>query len=191
MSLDIHPICEIDEKAIIDFIFVWFIPIIAPIKAFIVGMITNTYRFDFIINTIIDNGANFCHVDIIMHAGHDIDDITAGNHMWHGAIPSLIIIDISNAVIGRLATNILHHKAEEVISMILDPSVWARKYLSIASDSWNLDELFIIGINVIMLISNATQVISQLLLDMDIEVLRNRMKYISELNGEMFVYMKI
>ena len=42
-----------------------------------------------------------------------------------------------------------------------------------------------------MLISNATQVISQLLLDMDIEVLRNRMKYISELNGEMFVYMKI
>jgi len=35
----------------------------------------------FVINIIIDSGANFCHVHKIMFDNHDRDVITAGNHM--------------------------------------------------------------------------------------------------------------
>jgi len=87
----------IDENAIIDLSLVWFIPIIEPITALIIGIsimkVNLMYK-----NTIIDNGASFCQVDKIIHDIQDIDDITDGNHIWHGAIPSFISRDTINIV---------------------------------------------------------------------------------------------
>jgi hypothetical protein len=54
---------------------------------------------DFVMNIIIDRGANFCHVDKIKQEIHDIDVITDGNHMWHGTIPSFKIKEIRSRYI--------------------------------------------------------------------------------------------
>jgi hypothetical protein len=80
INLDIHPICVIEEKAMIDFSFVWFIPIIDPMIALIAG-INISGRSLIYINIIIDKGAIFCQVARIEHVIHDIDVITDGNHI--------------------------------------------------------------------------------------------------------------
>lgn len=41
------------------------------------------------VKEIIINGASFCHVDKISALTQEIEVITEGNHMWHGAIPIL------------------------------------------------------------------------------------------------------
>jgi hypothetical protein len=186
IKLDIHPIWVIDENAIIDLSLVWFIPIIAPINALIHGIIISGIDIDsFIINIRIDKGASFCHVDKIIHEIHDNEDITAGNHIWHGTIPSFKIREImSKSVTNNLSFIRLVHKAEDIIKRMLDPNAWAKKYLSMASDSWNLFELFISGIKDNMLISSAAHVINQLLLEMAITDLIIIREYIRKLNGE-------
>jgi len=74
-------------------------------------------------NIMMDSGANFCHVDRIIHDTHDKEDITDGNHMWHGTIPNLMINDISRInIIIDLLMWILDHKALDIISNNLEPS---------------------------------------------------------------------
>lgn len=180
----------IDENAIIDLSFVWFIPIIAPVIALMHGIIMKVYEV-FIINIIIDSGASFCQVDKIIHEIHESDVITEGNHTWHGTIPNFRIRDIRsiNSIIDFLKY-ISVHIEEDIINKILDPSAWTRKYLSIASDSWNLLELFISGINDNILISIAVHVSSQLFLEIAISDLKIMIIYIRMENGEMLTYMK-
>jgi hypothetical protein len=48
---------------------------------FSVGIRSMILYWGLIENTIIDRGANFCHVDSNIHDNQDIDDITEGNHM--------------------------------------------------------------------------------------------------------------
>jgi len=166
ISLDIHPMWVIDENAIIDLSFVWFIPIAAPAIALIDGIIIKIDIGILVINIIIPSGANFCQVDRIKHDIHEIDDITDGNHIWHGIIPNFSISEISNIIsMSRFIWLDSIHIVDDVIKRILEPNAWARKYFSIASDSWNLFDLISNGMNDNMLISRAAQVISQLLLD--------------------------
>lgn len=72
--------CVIDENAMIDFSFVWFIPRIDPIKALSGDKINIDFLIDCIINIITDKGASFCHDDRIRQFHHDKDVITDGNH---------------------------------------------------------------------------------------------------------------
>lgn len=189
-NLDIQPMWVIDENAIIDLSFVWFIPIMAPVMVLIHGININVVD-NLVINIRIDNGANFCHVDRIMQEIHERDAITDGNHKWHGTIPSFRRREIININrIKDLLKLIFLHIAEDIIRRSLDPIAWARKYLSIASDSWNLFELFIIGMKDNILISRAVHVISQLLLEMAIKDLIIMHVYIKIMNGDKWMYMK-
>jgi len=88
--LVIHPIWVIDEYAIIDLIFLWFIPIIPPVKAFKAAVIIIILgeQWDCIMNDRTDKGPSFCQVDRIRQFIQEIDDITEGNQKWHGAIPN-------------------------------------------------------------------------------------------------------
>jgi hypothetical protein len=81
INLVIHPMCVIEENAIIDFILVWFIPIMAPNIALIIGTSIMNFIGENKVKVMIDSGASFCHVERIMHDSHDIDVITDGNHM--------------------------------------------------------------------------------------------------------------
>jgi hypothetical protein len=139
MNLVIHPMWVIDEKAMIDFILVWFIPIIEPIMAFSTGRTIDSLD-EFIINVNTHIGANFCHVDRSIHDDQEIDVITDGNHIWHGAMPSLINIEITREYIINVLFILrsYHHIAVDIIKKIDEPIACTRKYLSIASDSWNL-----------------------------------------------------
>lgn len=106
-ALNIHPIWVIDENAIIDFIFVCVIPVVPPTITLNSEMIIVSFNIidDINENIKIVSGANFWTDLKIKHDHHEIDVITDGNHMWHGTIPSFIIIDaiISIDVIsGRL-----------------------------------------------------------------------------------------
>jgi hypothetical protein len=89
-----------------------------------------------------------------------------------------------------LLIDILIHRVDEASRKMLDPRAWARKYLTIASDSWNLFELLIKGINDSILISKATHVSSQLFLDRAIKDLIIIVINISKLNGDIWVNIK-
>jgi len=158
INLVIQPIWVIDEKAMIDFNLVWFIPITDPIMALIMGIIKESLDSG-IINVRIVSGANFCQVERIVHDIQEIDVITDGNHMWHGAIPSLINIDKNsrNIMVG-LVLELYHHIHVDIIRNRDEPMAWIRKYLSIASDSWYLFDALIRGINASMLISRAAHI---------------------------------
>lgn len=78
----------------IDFIFLWFIPINPPRielmearRIMIFGV-----QPDCIINAKIVSGPNFCQVDKIRQFIHDRDLMTDGNQKWHGAMPNFRII---------------------------------------------------------------------------------------------------
>lgn len=89
-NLSIHPMWVMEEYAMIDLIFLWLIPIIPPISAFM-GAKTSIILCehpDSIMNDKMLNGPSFCHVAKIKQFDHDMDDITEGNQKWHGAIPS-------------------------------------------------------------------------------------------------------
>jgi len=123
--------------------FVWFIPSKPPTKAFIIA--TNVVIFEIGIITAVRNiiGASFCTEDSKKQFIHEIEDITDGYHMWNGASPILIIrLNIS---IVNILMFVAVHRNILVISRILDPKAWIRKYFTIASVSWNFDEDIIIG----------------------------------------------
>jgi hypothetical protein len=106
-----------------------------PRRAFIEAInIINVDDILYKMNDKIINGANFCHVAKIIHINHDKDVITDGNQKWNGAIPSFSIIDairiiFMNGMDDEDQCDIL------VISINLEPSACAIKYLMVASVS--------------------------------------------------------
>lgn len=78
--LDIHPMCVMEEYAMIVRKCDWFIPNIPPKIALIIEMviIIDEYRL-FSRNERITRGASFCHVARIIHEIQDRDVITEGN----------------------------------------------------------------------------------------------------------------
>lgn len=183
----IHPIWPIDEYASRARRWVWLIPRIPPIKAFIAATVINiALEFDLYetdINS--DKGANFCQVDRIRQFIHDRDNITEGYQKWHGAAPSLIniermiiIFDISciiNWFISLILSNI-----------IIDPIAWERKYLMEASVSWLYFDFIMIGINLNMFNSNIIHAIIQFGLSMVITDLSISIQYIVYIKGDWF-----
>ena len=181
--LDIHPICVIDEYAIMVRRWDWFIPIIPPSKAFS-GAINMINLVDelCIINDMIISGANFCHVARIIHANQDIDVITEGNQKWNGAIPNFNII-ADNRIRFICGIDLVDQWAKLVINISLDPRAWAIKYLIAASVSWLDLEFVISGIKLSMLISIDIHRNSQLVLDIAIIVLMRREDIMSSKKG--------
>lgn len=166
LALNIHPIWVIDENAIIDFILVCIIPVVPPTSTFnrdtsiIIFIIIDDIKE----NMRIDIGASFCIVLRIRQDHHEIDVITDGNHMWHGAIPSFITIDAIISIddsVGKLGVIIMIVASRSN----LDPIAWIRKYLIIASNSWNFDEFTITGMKDNMFSSSPIHMVSQLLDD--------------------------
>lgn len=149
----------------------WFIPIIPPKSAFIDAInIINVGDKLYKRNDKIINGASFCHVARIIHINHDRDVITEGNQKWNGAIPNLSIID---AIRIRFMNGVDDEDQCDSldISISLDPSACAIKYLMVASVSWFVFEFDIRGINLSMLISIDIHRNIQLVLDIAIIVL--------------------
>lgn len=180
----IHPICPMDEYARSERRWVWFIPIIPPISAFILAVIIIINdNCDFalsIINRL--KGASFCHVDRIKQFIHDNDAITDGYQKWHGAIPNLMNIAVIITkveiicVIGWYVILIPR-------SINIDPRACDKKYLIDASVSWFVFDLIINGINLNMLISNIIHAINQFGLIIVNTVLVTSNRYIAHING--------
>ena len=124
------------------------------------------------IKFIIIKGASFCHVERMNAEIHEIEVITDGYHMWHGAIPILRIkaISINNDIswFGILDDD---QSDNLLMSRTLDPSACTRKYLTAASVSWDFLEYIKIGINLRRLISRAAHKNSQFDLEIAIKVL--------------------
>jgi len=160
----------IDEYAIIVRKWDWFIPISPPSSALIIATVIIKVEHElFRINAKITNGASFCHVARIIHDVQDRDVITEGNQKWNGAIPSFSrIAAVSNIFMCAKDTV---HCDNLVISINLDPSAWAMKYLMDASVSWLDFEWDISGINLSILISIAIHKKSQFVLASAIMVL--------------------
>jgi len=167
--LAIHPMWVIEEYAIIERIWDWFIPIIPPIIAFIIDAINMNCLVElFNVNAKIIKGAIFCQEARIKHDIHEILVITDGNQKWNGAIPSFSIkAEISNIIIKVEFIN-ENHIDILLISIILEPNAWAIKYLIAASVSWFCFELMIIGINLNILISIAIHRNNQFVLEITI-----------------------
>jgi len=92
------------------------------------------------------SGASFCHLDKIKQFNHEIDDITDGYHMWNGASPILIIKLIIKIIDIVCDISILFHNVVLEANRILDPKAWIKKYLVVASVSWNWFDKVINGI---------------------------------------------
>jgi len=93
--------------------------------ALMIGINMIYFIEEYIIKVKIDIGANFCQVDRIIHEVHEIDVITDGNHIWHGAIPSLISIDniTIKEIIYLLMIRSFHHIVDAIIKNTDDPIV--------------------------------------------------------------------
>lgn len=185
----IHPMCVIEENAIIDFIFVWVIPIIPPIITFMIEItIINFVNCIFInVYIIIDSGAIFWIVLRIKQDHQEIDDITDGNHIWHGAIPSFMIIAVIIIMVMSHDVWLIHISLVDRRSR-LEPSAWIRKYLIIASDSWKLEVLIISGINDSIFNSRPIHINNQLLEDKTIITDEGRSRYMSPLIKMLDIY---
>lgn len=190
--------CVIDEYAIIVRRCDWFIPTNPPIKAFSIAItivISHTGPqndpYEDVLNDeeneklIIARGASFCQVDKIRADVHEMDVMTEGYQKWHGTIPSLRTRAInSNTGVNWLGVLEFDHRDILLISKILDPRAWARKYFTAASVSWDFFECIIIGINLSRLISKATHRNSQFVLEIAISVLKIIMEEDKIKNGE-------
>ena len=118
------------------------------------------------------SGPNFCHVDKMRAGSHEIDVITEGYHIWHGAIPAFNISDRNKITdIKWLGTLKLAHIDSLLIKSTLDPKAWARKYFTAASVSWNILVYIMIGINLNKFNSRAIHVNNQFELEIIIIVL--------------------
>jgi len=96
-------------------------PVSAPAHA--INISNGADLVDCIENVKIANGANFCQVDKIKAANHEIDIITDGYHMWNGAAPILInSADISIGIIRWVGVVESVHSDSDLISNILDPN---------------------------------------------------------------------
>jgi hypothetical protein len=184
---DIHPICPIDEYANRDRKWIWLIPRIPPISAFMVATPINISSeldlYEIEINN--DSGASFCQVDRIKQFIHEIDNITDGYQKWHGAIPNLISID--NIIMTLEISCILSWFISLIPrSIIIDPIACERKYLIDASVSWFDFDFIIIGINLNILSSNIIHAIIQFGLNIVIMVLNTNIEYIVYMNGDWF-----
>lgn len=180
ISLVIHPRCVIDEYAIIVRKWDWFIPTIPPTMAFIhAKTIIRYFIVGDRINDIIINGANFCHVERIRAATHEIDVITDGYHKWHGAIPIFRIRAINKiTAIYEFNIKMFIWNQRDIldISKILDPIAWTRKYFTVASTSWASLDCIKIGINLSRFSSRAAHIKIQFVLEIAIKELMNIIK---------------
>ena len=127
-----------------------------------------------IINIVTDSGASFCHDVRINAAVHEIDVITEGYHIWHGARPILIMRDKIKIILIIDDENEELYMRTPAIRSSLDPRACASIYLIEASVSWLLLDLRRMGINDRRLSSRAIHNIIQLDLDITINVLDNR-----------------
>lgn len=138
-----------------------------------------------IIHVKIESGASFCHVASSKQLNQEIEVITCGNQKWSGAAPNLRIILIIRIVLTRDIWGI--HEEILARSIRADPRACARKYLIAPSDSWFEYLRIIIGINDNIFNSIEAHTISQLLLDIAIKVLENRIERTRIVNGEFFI----
>jgi len=175
----------IDEYAIIDLSFLWFMPKTPPVIALIqaIKVIMDGAHEVFRINVRIVRGPSFCHVLKIRQLIHEIEDITEGNQKWHGAIPIFKIMALMIMYDGTIEF-VWNHREVEAIRIRLDPKAWIKKYLVAASVSWNLFEEHKIGINLRRLISSPHHRRSQFDLDTIIIVLVIREKEVRISKGE-------
>jgi len=118
-------------------------------------------------------------VDNVIQFIHEIEAITDGYHKWNGAAPNFniklmvkIVCEIYEK--GKLKVNIILD-----INNILEPNAWFRKYFTPASVSWYCDDINIIGIKHNMLISIASHINIQFVLEIADKVLVTSKIYIS------------
>lgn len=124
-------------------------------------------------------GEIFCHVIKIKQLNQDNPSITLGNQKWKGADPifinkeELIIIEM-NKLNSKFFKKIILIKIEN--KKLIEAIDWVRKYFNEASEDNKLFELEIRGINLNKLISNPIQHPNQELEEIEMKVLKIKIK---------------
>lgn len=180
----IHPKWEIEEKARIFRICVWFSPIQPPRAADMIAMEVSRVGFNewcVMNNRVI--GGNFMTVERIKPVVSGDPCRTSGNQKWNGAIPSFMAMaDVRirqevGCVIWVMSHCPMCHALVMLENRIKAEAVaWVRKYLvaaSIARGWWDFE---ISGRMDRVLISNPAQTMIQWLLVMVIVVPSSRLK---------------
>lgn len=109
--------------------------------------------------------------------GQSREPITAGNHQWHGAVPSFIkrAIIVQKLVTGGLKMVCVGIRLADVITrIIIDAQAWVIKYFIISWDLSRWGLLDIIGKNERRFSSNPIHIITQLFEEIEIIVPINR-----------------
>jgi len=156
MILNIHDEWIIEEYVKMSFILIWLIP---PINPIIADMKMEDSKLKLFMNDNIMNGAIFCHVRIIKHWGHSINNITCGNQKWRGATPAFAIKlkEITSSINWvKLNIEILEFKKIHIIKVV-DATAWTKKYLMEASTERYNILLIRMGAILIKLISRPIQ----------------------------------
>lgn len=184
----IHDIWPIEEYANSGRRLVWFIPPIPPTRA--PNKIENKITgFDELlnINKKISIGLIFCHEIRTSAIGHLNFDIIIGNHQWHGVIPSFIRSLINKVVKIKLFEKIVSvWKFWIIIIEIIkvEAQAWVKKYLVVASVSWFIEGVIIIGMNDKRFSSKPIHIINHLLVEIEIIVPRIRVEENRKIKGK-------
>lgn len=140
--------------------FIWFNPPKEPTRADKEITITKRLIFNLLIK---NNGAIFCHLNIIKHWGHSSSLITCGNHICMGAIPAFMVRAriIKTSLISRVIDLIWENLTIVERINIREAIACTIKYLIAASvrGFFNLNRIR--GIILIKLISSPTQLVNQ------------------------------
>ena len=165
----IHPMCAIDEYAMIFRSWVWFSPPHPPIK--IDNMAIVNIRFGLIDCEIwhsTDNGASFCHVSNSRPACSEMPWVTSGTQKWKGESPSFMARAMVIIVIATgLNIFVMVHWPEYrrlmmmAIISIMEAVACVRKYFVAASVARGLKFFINTGIIANRFISNPIQMSSQ------------------------------
>lgn len=180
----IQPICEIDEKARIFRICVWFSPIQPPSAVEVIAMVTSSVELSELdVRKRMVIGGNFIIVDSNRAVVMGEPWSTSGNQKWNGTNPSFIAI----AVVSRRddvgwCSWVMSHCPVDQAFVMLEKSTRAEaaactmKYLIAASMARGWWDFEMRGMIARVLISNPAQAIIQWLLEIVIVVPRSRLK---------------
>ena len=161
----IQPMWFMDEYDMIFRIDVWFSPKMAPDR--VDKAINDILIILFwILNDTQYIGAIFCHVINIIHMSQFILFIISGNHIWNGGIPNFIIIDNIIIIFISVFLYKLFHPyilTKIMIIKIMDAILCVKKYIILLCDKSLFLDLYINGMNDIMLISIPIQMVIQFL----------------------------
>lgn len=171
-AISSQPMCEIEEKAMIFRVWVWFSPVHPPIMVESAAIVSSRAVLMVLWSMYSSaSGASFCHVEINMAVVKGVPCRISGYHRCVGASPSFSIIAMVISVVGNMEfVCIMDHSpvchALRVLANRMQAAAvdWIMKYFVVASTIRGCGCFIIIGRMLRVLSSKLSHASSQWLL---------------------------